>query len=629
MRSPVTRAALPALVLLLGSSASLARAATWTAAPRMKAARNWPKSTLLAEGRVLVAGGTESPYDEPELSTAEIYDEVRGTWTTTAAPPFSPTTLVTLRDGRVFAGGRASAAFYDPATDRWTAASGRGSRGAAAAYVLAGGKLVTLSDPRGTSPAALDVYDPSSDRWTAVPLGSFGTSDAAFIAPLDATNAVVAQRGPFQPDRDRGFHCFVLDTERNSIREAKSRACTMPLSARGVAVLGSGEWLVAVPDESGNKAFIARFLLGTESFTTETEMLVMRASGFTFSVTGSGRLFVSGGARDSDYLGPLDAAELYDLPTKRWTAAPKRPDGVNFGAGSVTLKSGRILVFGGYDGRAFSANATSATWFFDDLAGGAACTTDAQCGSGFCTDGVCCDARCDAQCEACNEPGKAGTCSPVVGAPRGARPACEAGGDTCKSASCDGSKARGSCVGRPGSETVCAAGSCSGTEATPEGRCDGAGGCVVAAKTSCAPYVCGANACKTACDTKADCAAGHRCQAKVCVREAETTCATDGATSIRTADGQATPCAPYRCDDATGGCRATCTKSDDCVEATCDLAAGRCVVAGGSEAAPGDGCGCGIPGARPRSAIVAALAALVVGLVRRRRGHARSARSWK
>ncbi|MEL6340496.1 MAG: hypothetical protein AAFQ65_11345 [Myxococcota bacterium] len=43
-------------------------------------------------------------------------------------------------------------------------------------------------------------------------------------------------------------------------------------------------------------------------------------------------------------------------------------------------------------------------------AAGEACDSDGQCGSGFCTDGVCCNARCAGTCESCST----GTCSTVT-----------------------------------------------------------------------------------------------------------------------------------------------------------------------------------------------------------------------
>jgi hypothetical protein len=47
----------------------------------------------------------------------------------------------------------------------------------------------------------------------------------------------------------------------------------------------------------------------------------------------------------------------------------------------------------------------------------APCTASNQCAAGLtCADGVCCDARCDQPCQACNLPGQAGHCAPVASA---------------------------------------------------------------------------------------------------------------------------------------------------------------------------------------------------------------------
>ncbi len=45
-----------------------------------------------------------------------------------------------------------------------------------------------------------------------------------------------------------------------------------------------------------------------------------------------------------------------------------------------------------------------------------ACTIAAQCASGFCVDGVCCDTACDGACVSCAQTGKVGTCSAVKNA---------------------------------------------------------------------------------------------------------------------------------------------------------------------------------------------------------------------
>jgi hypothetical protein len=48
------------------------------------------------------------------------------------------------------------------------------------------------------------------------------------------------------------------------------------------------------------------------------------------------------------------------------------------------------------------------------LVNGATCTSAGQCGSGFCTDGVCCNAGCTETCKTCNRSGFAGSCVDVA-----------------------------------------------------------------------------------------------------------------------------------------------------------------------------------------------------------------------
>src|SRR5262245_13623318 len=96
---------------------------TWTATADMNTARVDHTATLLPDGTVLVAGGTD------DSTLAEIYDLGSGTWSVTAgmASPRMRHTATLLSDGRVLVAGGdnnndgdlASAEIYDPATGAW------------------------------------------------------------------------------------------------------------------------------------------------------------------------------------------------------------------------------------------------------------------------------------------------------------------------------------------------------------------------------------------------------------------------------------------------------------------------------------------------------------------------------
>jgi len=123
-----------------------------------------------------------------------------------------------------------------------------------------------------------------------------------------------------------------------------------------------------------------------------------------------------------------------------------------------------------------------------ELAPGAACGDDIQCHSGFCTDGVCCNARCDGQCEACGEAATLGTCSAVSGTPRGMRTACDAAGTTCGGV-CGGTN-RTACA-FPDDTTTCDDGSaCSANDV-----CNGLGLCAGTGLTCDDGLDCTSNSC--------------------------------------------------------------------------------------------------------------------------------------
>lgn len=144
---------------------------------------------------------------------------------------------------------------------------------------------------------------------------------------------------------------------------------------------------------------------------------------------------------------------------------------------------------------------------------GVSCSEQTQCASTHCVDGVCCDNACTGQCEACDAQGTLGTCSPVTGAPHGARMACSTDGSLCGGA-CNGTT-RDACV-YPGESTSCRAASCTDGAATMAAGCDGAGACPAPSQVACGAFACGATACIGNCTQDSDCAAGNYCAAGVC-----------------------------------------------------------------------------------------------------------------
>jgi hypothetical protein len=243
---------------------------------------------------------------------------------------------------------------------------------------------------------------------------------------------------------------------------------------------------------------------------------------------------------------------------------------------------------------------------------GSKCTVDAECAGHDCVDGFCCDMPCAGQCEACDVPGSEGTCMPVQGAPRGARPACAAASSVCGN-QCDGTETA-TCV-YPG---IACGSSCADGVLT-DSACNGQGACLPIASRSCGNFACAdAAACKAACLSNQDCLAGFTCDPSgKCIAGAA---CRDDHTSVG-ANGTAQDCSPYECDEGTkatpgsGACKTRCASAEDCASPNVCSLDGLCLPQpSGSSAA--DGCS---TGASPESAWWALGVCTAFGLMRGRR----------
>jgi len=144
------------------------------------------------------------------------------------------------------------------------------------------------------------------------------------------------------------------------------------------------------------------------------------------------------------------------------------------------------------------------------IAQGLACGKAGDCASGFCFDGVCCNADCSTSCWSCAATGSVGTCVPAeVGSdPRQECP--DEGLASCgRDGACNGS---GACRKYP-LGVVCRQPTCSGSTLTQAFRCDGAGTCRLTSGQPCEPYLCDGTGtqCATTCRTSDDCTPGRVC----------------------------------------------------------------------------------------------------------------------
>jgi hypothetical protein len=145
----------------------------------------------------------------------------------------------------------------------------------------------------------------------------------------------------------------------------------------------------------------------------------------------------------------------------------------------------------------------------------AACTLNAQCASGFCSDGVCCSTACRDICHACNLAGTVGTC---MAAKEKTDPREECPVEATQTCGNDGSgcNGRGACI-KHAAGARCGFASCSGFVLNAPAVCDGLGACRPGPASDCGNFVCnGPRDCWTACADNDQCRAGFTCVSYIC-----------------------------------------------------------------------------------------------------------------
>jgi hypothetical protein len=114
----------------------------WTATGLLNTARMDPVGALLADGRVLVAGGTfsEGFRDEEDFFNRTDWPDVHDL---------------------------TSAEVYDPKTGRWTLTGGLNEAGSAGdAYALPDGRVLVVGHAWSSEPRDAEIYDPMRGEWS-------------------------------------------------------------------------------------------------------------------------------------------------------------------------------------------------------------------------------------------------------------------------------------------------------------------------------------------------------------------------------------------------------------------------------------------------------------------------------
>jgi len=304
----------------------------WRRDTSMGSERVMHAAVVLADGRVLVAGGNRTP---------EIYDPVCRRWSRTGpiAGRFYFAHGVLLDDGRVLIVGSTpddpvNAELYDPVSNTWKVTGQMGRpRTFHSIRELPDGRVMAAGghfwDPSGNMQGVLEaeVFDPETETWTDV-----GTLTSAALLP----GLTMLEDGRVLVTGDQDVQIF----DPVSGMWTRTDDLTFVREYHVAAALDDGRVLVA-------GGFISP---AAEIFdpVTETWSLTNPMTGFRLApavwVDSSDRVYLVGGF--DRYSNVIDTAEMYDPGSGTWTrvATMSRP---RLAHGASHLPDGTLLITGG------------------------------------------------------------------------------------------------------------------------------------------------------------------------------------------------------------------------------------------------------------------------------------------
>jgi hypothetical protein len=227
----------------------------------MSSPREGHTATLLANGKVLIAGGTTA-YVTGYLASAELYDPATGAFTPTGSMTIARTghTATLLANGKVLlAGGSdengitATAELYDPATGKFSPTGSMSKpRWADSATLLRNGKVLivggTTSNTEYGYLASAELYDPATGKFS--PTGSMSGPRLFHTATLLSSGKVLIAGGASDPFESLNAPAQVYDPDAGSF--ATIGSLTTARARHTATLLASGQVLIAGGGGGGN-----------------------------------------------------------------------------------------------------------------------------------------------------------------------------------------------------------------------------------------------------------------------------------------------------------------------------------------------------------------------------------------
>ena len=343
-------------------SASIAQEGEWLTTGALTTARSVHTATLLANGKVLVAGGRTGLIGA-SLASSELYDPKTETWSSTAGSlaesrfghsatlldgPECQIAAPPVHCGKVLVAGGftgetttnaqpvlTSAELFDPTTGTWAAAGALSTRRSLhAASLLADGRVLVAGGRTCNAPPptqcnstfvtnTAEIYNPATNSWSPTgPLLIARHTNAAVLLP----NGKVLVPGGFGGDvpapAESSAELFTPASDPAAGSWAtcptagSSAECPGPLPQQharaGATLLPNGKVIVAAGFPQNDDAELYDIATGTWS--PAANLLASGRFNHYYTLLPNGKYLLAGGANTS-----ATTAEVYDPALNVWT----------------------------------------------------------------------------------------------------------------------------------------------------------------------------------------------------------------------------------------------------------------------------------------------------------------------
>lgn len=319
---------------------------TWSQASPLGTARAWPAATLLRNGLVLVTGGWNANV---RLSSAEIYDPEENTWTSAADMAVGRWnhSATLMPDGHVLVvGGEyniVSTELYDPSEDTWSATGNLAEpQYYHTATLLAGGQVLIAGGAwKQYFTNNAQLYDPADGNWDSADPMNIARAGHTATNLIDGRLLVAGGGGQASPAL-ASVEIFSPGT--GSWEEVAPM--TQERRLHTATLLPEGKVLV-----TGGQDIISETLASTELYNPDLDSWMMAGDlhearyGHTATVVASGRVLIAGGHGTT---GPTATTELLDVATGQFEKTGDMGD-ERFNHAATLMADFRAIVIGGED----------------------------------------------------------------------------------------------------------------------------------------------------------------------------------------------------------------------------------------------------------------------------------------